>query len=391
MRARRFILRGSVWVEVQGASPERFLNALTQAGLRFWGAEPSDGFTLRLAIRPRDLEAARAIALRCQCSLEPLRYRGAPAVRRRLRHRLALMAGLAVCFALLAASRLFAWEIAVEGNENVSKGEILRALAECGVESGSFWPSWSADAIKNGVILRIPELAWVGVSVDSSRAVVRVREREPAPELRDNDEPYSVTARKTGIIERMQVYLGAPLVEVGDAVLEGEPLVSGRVESGLGSVRYVHASALVEARTYYELTVVSPLEYEAAQPSGRHTRWALVIDSERLNLYAGGSAPEENTVRVTTEHRLEWPGVFSLPVSLVQEQILEYDIIAQSADAEALAQRLEAELTERLEAELDGRGEVLSQSFSARESGGTLYVTLRAECLEDIAAETKAE
>lgn len=71
-------------------------------------------------------------------------------------------------------------------------------------------------------------------------------------------EPYSVTARKTGIIERMQVYLGAPLVEVGDAVLEGEPLVSGRVESGLGSVRYVHASALVEARTYYELTVVSP-------------------------------------------------------------------------------------------------------------------------------------
>ena len=152
-------------------------------------------------------------------------------MRRRLRHRLALMAGLAVCFALLAASRLFAWEIAVEGNENVSKGEILRALAECGVESGSFWPSWSADAIKNGVILRIPELAWVGVSVDSSRAVVRVREREPAPELRDNDEPYSVTARKTGIIERMQVYFGAPLVEVGDAVLEGEPLVSGRVES----------------------------------------------------------------------------------------------------------------------------------------------------------------
>ena len=54
-------------------------------------------------------------------------------------------------------------------------------------------------------------------------------------------------------------------------------------------------------------------------------------------------------------------------------------------------QRLEAELTERLQAELDGRGEVLSQSFSARESGGALYVTLRAECLEDIAAETKAE
>lgn len=390
MSARHF-LRGSVWVEAQGAAPERFLNALTQAGLRFWDAEPEDAFTLRLALRPRDLETARALALRCQCGLELLRYRGAPAVRRRLRRRTALMAGLALCFALLAASRLFVWEIAVEGNEDVSRGEILRALAECGVESGSFWPSWSADAIKNGVILRIPELAWVGVSVDSSRAVVRVRERDPAPELRDNDEPYSVTARRTGIIERMQVYLGAPLVEAGDAVLEGEPLVSGRVESGLGSVRYVHASALVEARTYYELTVVSPLEYEAAQPCGSHTRWALVVGGGRLNLYPGSSAPEENCVLVTTEHRLEWPGVFSLPVTLVQERILEYDIVAKSADAEALTERLEAELAQRLEAELAGRGEVLSQSFTARKSGGALYVTLRAECLEDIAAETKAE
>lgn len=64
------------------------------------------------------------------------------------------------------------------------------------MKPGSFWPSWSADTIKNEVILRLPELAWVGVSVDSSRATVRVRERDEAPELRDNDEPHSVTARK---------------------------------------------------------------------------------------------------------------------------------------------------------------------------------------------------
>ena len=44
-----------------------------------------------------------------------------------------------------------------------------------------------------------------------------------------------------------------------------------------------------------------------------------------------------------------------------------------------------------LERLLDGRGEALSQSFFASESVGVLYVTLRAECLEDIAAETPAE
>ena len=391
MRPPRFMLRGNVWLEVQGAEPSRFLNRLAEAGLAFWDAEPEDDLTLRLAVRTRDLEAAKSLAARCQCTVTPLELRGVPAVRRKLRRRVTLMAGLAVCFALLALSSLFVWDIEVEGNEKLTKGEILRALAESGVKPGSFWPSWSADTIKNEVILRLPELAWVGVSVDSSRATVRVRERNEAPELRDNDEPHSVTARKTGIIENIQVYLGAPLVQAGDAVLEGETLVTGRVESGLGTVRYVHASAKVEARTYYELTAAAPLVANRMVERSGHTRWALVLGGGRLNLYLGGSELPEGCTRETTEYKLEWPGVFSLPVALVREQILEYDVIAETVDRDELEERLQLRLSEELERLLGDRGEALSQTCSASERGGMLYVTLRAECLEDIAVETRAE
>lgn len=391
MRPPRFMLRGNVWLEVQGAEPSRFLNRLAEAGLAFWDAEPEDDLTLRLAVRTRDLEAAKSLAARCQCTVTPLKLCGVPAVRRKLRRRVTLMAGLAVCFALLALSSLFVWDIEVEGNEKLTKGEILRALAESGVKPGSFWPSWSADTIKNEVILRLPELAWVGVSVDSSRAMVRVRERNEAPELRDNDEPHSVTARKTGIIENIQVYLGAPLVQAGDAVLEGETLVTGRVESGLGTVRYVHASAKVEARTYYELTAAAPLVANRMVERSGHTRWALVLGGGRLNLYLGGSELPEGCTRETTEYKLEWPGVFSLPVALVREQILEYDVIAETVDRDELEERLQLRLSEELERLLGDRGEALSQTCSASERGGMLYVTLRAECLEDIAVETRAE
>ena len=391
MRPPRFMLRGNVWLEVQGAEPSRFLNRLAEAGLAFWDAEPEDDLTLRLAVRTRDLEAAKSLAARCQCTVTPLKLRGVPAVRRKLRRRVTLMAGLAGCFALLALSSLFVWDIEVEGNEKLTKGEILRALAESGVKPGSFWPSWSADTIKNEVILRLPELAWVGVSVDSSRATVRVRERDEAPELRDNDEPHSVTARKTGIIENIQVYLGAPLVQAGDAVLEGETLVTGRVESGLGTVRYVHASAKVEARTYYELTAAAPLVANRMVERSGHTRWALVLGGGRLNLYLGGSELPEGCTRKTTEYKLEWPGVFSLPVALVREQILEYDVIAETVDRDELEERLQLRLSEELERLLGDRGEALSQTCSASERGGMLYVTLRAECLEDIAVETRAE
>ena len=64
MRPPRFMLRGNVWLEVQGAEPSRFLNRLAEAGLAFWDAEPEDDLTLRLAVRTRDLEAAKSLAAR---------------------------------------------------------------------------------------------------------------------------------------------------------------------------------------------------------------------------------------------------------------------------------------------------------------------------------------
>lgn len=379
------ILRGSVRAEISGAAPEKCLNALTDAGVGFWDAVSEDAFTVRLGMAARDLGDARAIAGRSQCSLRVLRERGAPAVRRRLRRRLALLGTAAACFVLLAASSLFVWDIDVEGNETVSTGEIMRALADCGVHSGSFWPGWSAEEIRNSVILDIPALSWVGVSVDSSRAVVRVRERIDKPEVADNDAAGSVTARATGIIERMEVYQGAPLVAVGEAVIAGETLVSGEMPSTVGDTRYVRASALVEARTWYELSAAAPLEYEAAGETGSHTRWALVIGGRRFNFYAGSSQTPPDCGKIITEYPLAWEGVFTLPVTLVRERIVEYGRTAAAEDADALAGRLSAELTETLERRLDGRGEIIDVTFTAAESGGQLVVTMRAECREDIA------
>ena len=349
------ILRGSVRAEVSGAAPQRLLNAMSEADMPFWDAVPQDAFTIRLGLYSRDLRDAKALATRCQCELKLLRESGAPVVKRRLRRRVALLVTAVSCFALLAASSLFAWDIRVEGNEQVSTGEILRALAGCGVEPGAFWPGWSSDEIRNSVILDIPELAWLGVSVDSSRAVIRVRERTEAPELVNSEGMGSVTARTTGIIDSMRVYQGAPLVAVGDAVVAGETLVSGEMPSEVGDTRYVRASAEIKARTWYEMSASAPLEYSGLEQSDSRTRWALVIGDKRINFYLGSSQTPAGCGKIITEYPLAWEGVFTLPVTLVREQTLEYDSAAAAEDEEELSGRLEAVLRSTLERELSGR------------------------------------
>ncbi len=385
------ILRGSVRAEVSGAAPQRLLNAMSEADMPFWDAVPQDAFTIRLGLYSRDLRDAKALATRCQCELKLLRESGAPVVKRRLRRRVALLVTAVSCFALLAASSLFAWDIRVEGNEQVSTGEILRALAGCGVEPGAFWPGWSSDEIRNSVILDIPELAWLGVSVDSSRAVIRVRERTEAPELVNSEGMGSVTARTTGIIDSMRVYQGAPLVTVGDAVVAGETLVSGEMPSEVGDTRYVRASAEIRARTWYEMSASAPLEYSGLEQSDSRTRWALVIGDKRINFYLGSSQTPAGCGKIITEYPLAWEGVFTLPVTLVREQTLEYDSAAAAEDEEELSGRLEAVLRSTLERELSGRGEILDAQFTSSASDGRLVVTMRAECMEDIAEFTPAE
>lgn len=384
------LLHGSVRVRITGAAPESCLNAFTEAGIAWWDALSEDEFTLKAGLAARDLARAKAAAGRSQCEINVLKELGAPAVRRKLRRRIALLSAAVLCFSALALSSLYVWDVDVEGNESVPESEILLALAESGVKSGAFWPGWDADAIKNEVILAVPELSWIGVSVSGSRAEVRVRERIAKPEV-VSGAAGSVAARATGIIERMEVYQGAPLVSVGDAVAEGETLVSGKMPSETGDTRYVRASAEITAHTWRELTASAPLEYTKLTESGSHTRWALEIGEKRVNFYRGSSQTPEGCGKITTEYPLAWEGVFTLPVTLVRERIIEYEPSKAAEDSAALQERLAGELRSELERALDGKGECINATFTAAEHNGRLVVTMRAECREDIAVFVPAE
>ena len=383
--------RGSVLCEIRGAAPLRCLNALGEAGIEAKRAERADEFTLRLTLDERDYSAAAAIAARSQCELARISSRGGALLARRLRRRIALLTAAVVCFALLAAGSLFVWEIDISGCESVTEGEVRRALASAGVAEGSFWPAWDADAVKNHLLLEIPELAWAGVSVSGSRAEVRVRERIERPELASDGAPGSITAASSGIIERMEVYEGAPAVSVGDAVAVGETLVSGEMASAVGDTRYVRARAAVTARTYVELTACAPLKYGRLLEADTHSRWSLIIGSGRVNFFRGSSQTPPGCGKIIEEYPLAWEGVFRLPVTLVRETVIEYSAEEAEEDPNLLEQRLAEALQSRLERRLEGRGEALSVHFTARESGGALYVTLRGECREDIAVYTPAE
>lgn len=381
-------LRGWVVMEFRGTFPESVLNACASRNLPFWGVEKPNPFTIRMKVRRRDAETAAAVVLRCQCELTDTRSCGAPVTLHRLRRRYALVLGAAVCLATLAVSSAFVWNIRVVGNETVSTGTILRALADCGAGIGSFWPGFTGDSLRNELLLRLPELRWAAVNYDSSTITVVVRERTEKPEMVAEDVPTHVVAARAGLITELSVYRGAPVSGAGRAVLAGEGLISGAVTDRGGDTRLVHALGRAQARTWYEISASRSLTVQEKVPTGRTRRqFALIFGDRRVNFYGNSSISAVNCDKISTDDPLAVEGVFTLPIRLVQETFIEYELVPTTRTPETLASELQAELSGYLSALLEGHGEVTTASVSFSQRSGVLTGTLHAECLEDIARE----
>lgn len=374
-------MRGYCRVEVCGAFPETVLNACAMQALELWDMKCEDDHTLRFCVYERDIPALEDIARRCMCDMSVLGTAGGSTRRRFLKNHVWLLVSLLVALGILAASSLFIWDIDVYGCGELSEGEVLRALSDCGVDCGAYWPALSVDMIRADMLTRLPELAWMTVNVSGSRAIVLVEERMEKPEIYIESAGADIVAARTGIIRRLSVLNGTPLVGTGQSVTAGETVISGTMESLSRDARCVRAQGGVTADTWYEFSAVCPAQMQEKTPrAGVHRRFALKFGKTRYNFYFSSGNTVDGCDKIIHNYNAGIRGLFALPVTLVVEELRPYRLSgAVPADTAAMGARLEARLMDGL------RGVVLSSSVTEGESGGLAVVTLRAACRENIA------
>ena len=375
------LARGVVRLELVGAYPAAVLNAAAAAEVELWDAESAGENVLRLCSYERHLETLSRFAERSGCDLSILDRRGGRFGLRHVLRRPGLVIGAALAVMLLFVSSLFVWEIDVRGLDELSRGEVLRALEDSGFTVGCFWPGLQTEQLESEVMLRLPQIGWMAVNVSGSRAVVVVRERQEKPLIYDPADPCDLVAARSGLIRRVNVLAGQPLVRPGEIVTEGETLVTGALEDLLGGVRSVRARGAVMAETWYEISAVHPKTEERKTPKGlRRSRFALILGKRRLNLYISSGKAIDGCDKIISEYTLGAGELFSLPIRVVREQLVPYENSpAPDYDPALTARRLYAMLESRTE------GQILSHSFTPGQEGELYVLTLRAHCTENIA------
>ena len=340
------LAKGEVTGRVESGFPERVLNICAEYGIVFWDLRWASPVEFTFTMTRRDWKRLRRLSRRIDCDMTAVNWKGAPFFLGRIRRRYGLWVTLGACVALLFWGSFFIWDFEIEGNVNVSRQEILRALEKHGVGFGTYGLDVDSPELRNYILLDLPELSYIAVNVRGCRAYVQVLP--------------------------------------GTTVKAGQLLISGVVQGDVAGVRYLRGMGKVYGRTWYRLRCRVPLTAAEKSYTGEEkVRRALLVGKKRINLYIGSSILGDTCDKISSWDKWELPGGVALPVTVVTERLRPYAVTERRRSREEALALAETVLDQRLAGYLD-EGEVLSREISAEERDGCLVVTLSAECREQI-------
>ncbi|MCL2857255.1 MAG: sporulation protein YqfD [Oscillospiraceae bacterium] len=264
-------LRGTVRFEISGVLLERFLSLLAWERIPVWDVERR-GQTLTGCVHAADYRRLRPLAKKAGVRLRLQKKAGLPFKKRRLKKRHGLLVGLGIFALFLFGMTRFIWTIEVVGNEIIAEETIIQKLEEVGVRPGVLRRGINVREVERLTMLGVRDLGWIALNIDGSSIYVVVNEAIPTPPNIDPRTPSNIVAAYPGQLIEMRVYQGQPMLKQGDAVYEGQVIVSGITQDSFGQNLLRHARADIIAEVYREIEIRVPLDQTAYEETGSSAR-----------------------------------------------------------------------------------------------------------------------
>lgn len=378
------LLLGAAVLEITGADIPGTLSLLNDSGIRIRNLHPVPPISVRLTLYPWQLARAQKILSRRGDRIRVLRRDGMVPLVKRYRSRLPLT----ICMAVLTA--FFLWLpgrvlfVEVEGTERIPVEEIRAAAEKAGLTFFSRGSEIRNEQLKNILLQEIPELQWAGVNINGSVARVTVRERITVASPHRQVDISDVVASRDGIVVSMSVLEGDTRCRIGQAVRQGEMLVSGYIEHPY-QPQYTHSHAEIYALTQHQVEAVFPAETLQKQRAGflRH-RYSLLIGRKRINLSGNSGIPTATCDKMYTQKYVTLPGGFRLPLGIYVETWIGYTVTSVPASSEAASSSLCSFARRDVSARMLA-GEILCGEEAIEQNGETYILNVNYTCREMIA------
>lgn len=386
-------LTGYVTLHIKGRDPELLLQHFVNEGVHIWDVKKISISQCEMKIRLYDLQTIQQVTKTLPYEVTIKDYYGLPKIVAQFkRHLDILIAGIiSIIFFILLSQ--FIWSIDINGVSEEVEAKVKDHLQAINIKQGSFKPFLAnLSDIQQSVLKDVPELLWIGVEQKGTKLIFSGVEKIIQEEI-EKEGAQHLVAKKNGVIEKMKIAKGVPLVTVNDYVRKGQRLVSGDLSDVFEEDRdqeetLVAAQGEVFARTWYEVDVVVPLKVHHEQlVDEQMDKYYLAVGNKQLLLWGFQKEEFKHSVNERNEYPLTIFN-YKFPLKIVKETIYETKLHSYERSKEDAVIAGISEAKKSLQLQLEQNANILSHKvLHETTENGKVKLNLLITVSENIAEE----
>src|SRR5690625_1380451 len=207
---------GYVTVIIKGKHPEQLFQSFMEGGYPVWDIIYENQTTYRASIYRHHLEILNKLASKSDMTIITEKEKGGGTVFLALLKRKELFIALFISAIVLFVLANTAWKVEIRGVSVHIEERIEQKLLEHGLYSGAWiYQLESLDRIQEQMLHEIPELLYIGIQKNGTSYVIEAIEKKTEKQQTEQT-ARQLIAKKDGIIQKMFIKSGVPVVEIND-------------------------------------------------------------------------------------------------------------------------------------------------------------------------------
>ena len=380
---------GYIRISIEGYYIERFINICRNNKITIWNLKRDKNVKLELNIEIKDLKKVAKITKKTKCKMKIVKKKGIPFLFNKYRKRKIFFALLLLIISLLTISSNFIWNIQIIEENNETLENIYQDIEMAGLTTGKLKTKINSKEIINKIRLNRNDIAWMGIELKGTNAIVRIVKATEKPKIINEEEYCNIISNKQGIITKINAQNGTIAVKVGDNVNIGTTLINGWMEGKYTGIRFVHAKGEIEAKVWY--TKSKKISYnvtEKIETGKTENKYKIKINNFEINLSKTLSKFEIYDT-IDTEKKFKIFSDFYLPISLIKTTNKEVNENKKVYTIEEAKQLGIKELQEELDNEVENKEKIVNKIINTYEKEDGVEVNVTYEVLENIGTEEK--
>ena len=379
--------KGYVRIRIEGFYIERFINLCISRKILLLKARREKSTILYANIAISDFKRLKKILKKTHTRLKIVKKKGLPFIIHKYRRRKTFVVVFAFVITVMIIASNYIWNIEIAGNVNIDKDDLLKSLEENGLAIGTSKNNLDINEVIRRIRLNRDDIAWIGITVRGTNAIVSIKEVDKAPEVLDKDTLCDIISDKYGIINKISVQNGTAAVGIGDIIEPGTTLVHGFIEGEYTGIRYVHSLATVEARVWYTKALKKPFKQQIEVETGNtENKYRIKFKKNQINLFKTLSKFQKYDT-INEEKKIKLFQNFYLPFKIEKITNKEYILKEKIYTEEELTNIIVEELENNILSEIGDTNNIVNTNINTRTDGEYLEVELTIETIENIGIE----